>query len=164
MRLGDITLIFLGVLLLFGFGVAVIVLSEPLRDVLTGFEENPDIASNADAVGAIEVAKTHMVPLFDLMILIIFLAITVGMIIVASMVKPSPVTWVVFLVVLIILLVMVGLLTNVFGDLTSGFGISSEFTKTTALLGERFPLIVLGIGILVGIIFYSKSKSSYSDV
>jgi len=157
---GDSTsLIITLLIILFMVGLTSIIFSNVFLSVLGEFKTQEGLGNNT--INTVESVEQKTIPFLDYFFLFSFIGIVIGLIISAIYIDTNPAVAIIFLIALIVTIVLGGIFSNVFTEVSEQeelLATTNQFTLTSMII-NHLPLIILFVGVIVGIILFSKSRS-----
>lgn len=147
-------------IVLLGASFVAIFFDHVFQDITDELLTQEDFSDSS--LDAINKAKNTSTPVLDFFVIFSFIAISIGAIIVATKVPASPVTFIIFIVLIGIILVIAGVWTDVYNKTTTDSSISStaaNFEYSNLLYGDNFPLWIGVVGFICLIIIFVRLKS-----
>ena len=161
---GDMSSLVIMIAIVFALALALIIFSKVFLAVTSELKDT-GVFSNR-SITSIETVEDNTIPLLDFFIFFSLVSLMIGLIISSIYIDTHPAMTVIFFIALIIAVFISGQLANIYGELAGNAELSStadQFTYTSLILGEHFPMIVLVLGIIIVIVLFGKSRR-VSDV
>lgn len=155
---GSIDLIVI-LIVLFCIGIMGIFFNYAFNQALTEVQHT-ELNNTPEGANSLVVAKSTTA-YYDYFFLIVFIAVTIGLLVSSFYVDIHPAFFIFFLIVWVLAIVLAGLLGNAFYQVTN----TSEISQTTQQFNYtrniwlNMPIIIAVIGLLAIIIIYAKTRS-----
>jgi hypothetical protein len=153
---GSILDIMFGTVIMFVIAISLVVSMQFYNSV----NASGMFAGNAQAQSAFA-AGGQTLNLMDSVFMVIMLAIGLGGIISATLIRSHPIFFVIMLFVNAITWIITAVLSNAFTTFTgTGFATAANSFPYMALVLTNFPLIAIGLSFVVAILMFSKGGSA----
>lgn len=161
----DLTSMIIMLVVIFAIAIAAIIFSRAFIEVTDDLAGRPEFSNRT--VDAIETVQDRAIPLLDFLIFFSFVGLLVGLIISSMYVNVHPALTFIFIIGLVVATFVAMQLANVTGEVTSQpelVSTANQFTMTTAIMGEYFPILILVTGVIVIVILYGKGRVASAPV
>jgi|7_EtaG_2_1085326.scaffolds.fasta_scaffold00845_21 hypothetical protein len=146
--------------ILFSLGITIIIASMFYGQYTDSIALNP--AFNNTVNTNVEASAETMLAAWDYLFIFIFIGLVISTIVLGFRIQTHPVFFFISLILLIVVTILAGSLSNVYEQFTTGT--NSEIATTAAtytamnFLFAHLPLFLCFIGVVIMVIFYAKDR------
>tara|TARA_R100001086_G_scaffold19443_2_gene9368 strand:+ start:2101 stop:2604 length:504 start_codon:yes stop_codon:yes gene_type:complete len=159
-RKGNVPDLIYILVILFSLGITIIIAANFYSQYTDSISLNPafDNPTNTN----IEASAETMLASWDYLFIFIFIGLIISTIVLGFRIRTHPVFFFISLILLIVVTILAGSLSNVYEQFTTNTTTSIQTTASsyTAMnfLFAHLPLFIAFLGVVIMVIFYSKDK------
>jgi len=159
-RKGNVPDLIYIIVILFSLGVTIIIAANFYGQYTESIADNP--AFNNPVNTAVEADAETMLAALDYIFIFFFIGLIISTIVLGFQIRTHPVFFFISLILLIIVTILAGTMSNVYEQFTTNTtsSIATTASNYTAMnfLFAHLPLFIAFIGVVIMVIFYAKDK------